>query len=54
MLYRHKITEIFCMAYDFCKLYDRFIKSNGLELEHDKLKCKYIPDLKMSSVENNL
>ena len=30
MISRVKITEIFCMSDDFCKLYDRFIKANGL------------------------
>ena len=27
MVATDKITEIFCMADDFCKLYDRFIES---------------------------
>ena len=29
MITEDKITEIFCMADDFCKIYDKFIKVNG-------------------------
>ena len=37
---KDKITEIFCMADDFCHVYDRFIKINGLAPKRDKLsKC---------------
>ena len=41
MISRDKITEIFCMADDFCKLYDRFIKANGLAPKRDKSKRMY-------------
>ena len=41
MISRDKITEIFCMADDFCKLYDSFIKANGLAPKRDKSKRKY-------------
>ena len=51
MISRDKITEIFCMADDFCKLYDRFIKANGLAPKRDKSKRKYHRDPRMSSAE---
>ena len=51
MISRDKITEIFCMADDFCKLYDRFIKANGLAPKRDKSKRKYHRDSRMSSAE---
>ena len=38
---KDKITEIFCMADDFCHIYDRFIKINGLAPKRDKSKRKY-------------
>lgn len=41
MISRDKITEIFCMADDFCKLYDRFIKANDLAPKRAKSKRKY-------------
>ncbi len=33
---RDKITEIFCIADDFCHIYARFIKINGLAPKRDK------------------
>ena len=39
------------MADDFCKLYDRFIKANGLAPKRDKSKRKYHRDSRMSSAE---
>lgn len=30
MITEDEITKIFCMADDFCKIYDKFIKVNGL------------------------
>ena len=39
------------MADAFCKLYDRFIKANGLAPKRDKSKRKYHRDPKMSSAE---
>ena len=39
-----EITEIFCMADDFCRLYDRFIKINGLARRLDNPKRKYHRD----------
>ena len=41
---RDKITENFCMADDFCHIYDRFIKINGLAPKRDKSKRKYHRD----------
>ena len=46
-----KITEIFYMADDFCKLYDRFIKAYGLVPKLDKSKRRYHRDPKMFSAE---
>ena len=43
MISRDKITEIFCMTDDFCKLYDRFIKANGLAPKRDKSKRNLFP-----------
>ena len=51
MISRDEITEIFCMSDDFCKLYDRFIKANGLAPKRDKSKRKYHRDPRMSSAE---
>lgn len=51
MITRDKITEIFCMANDFCKLFDHFIKANGIAPKRDKFKRKYHRDPKMSSGE---
>ena len=51
MMSRYIITEIFCMADDFCKLYDRFIKANGLAPNLSKSKRKYHRDPKTSSAE---
>lgn len=48
---RDKITEIFCMADDFCHIYDRFIKINGLAPERDKSKRKYHRDSTLSNAE---
>ena len=39
-----KITEIFCMADNFCRLYDRFIKTNGLARKRENSKRKYHRD----------
>lgn len=39
------------MSDDFCKLYDRFIKANGLAPKRDKSKRKYHRDPRMSSAE---
>ena len=30
MITEDEITKIFCMADDFCKIYDKFIMINGL------------------------
>ena len=48
---RDKITEIFCMADDFCHIYDRFIKINGLAPKRDKSKRKYHRDSTLSDAE---
>lgn len=45
---KDKITEIFCMADDFCQVYDRFIKINGLAPKRDKSKRKYHRDSTLS------
>ena len=39
---KDKIPEIFCMADDFCHVYDRFIKINGLAPKRDKSKRRCI------------
>ena len=46
-----KITEIFCMADDFCRVYDRFINANGLAPVRDRSKRKYHRDGKLSDAE---
>lgn len=51
MITNDKITEIFCMVDDFCIIYDRFIKVNGLAPKRDKKKRKYHRDSKMSDAE---
>lgn len=48
---RDKITEIFFMADNFCQLYDRFIKINGLARKRDKSKRKYHRDSTLSDAE---
>lgn len=48
---RDKITEIFCIADDFCHIYDRFIKINGLAPKRDKSKRKYHSDSTLSDAE---
>jgi len=46
-----KITEIFCMADDFCKVYERFIKVNGLAPARDKARRKYHRDGTLADAE---
>ena len=48
---RDKITEIFCIADDFCHIYARFIKINGLASKRDKSKRKYHRDSTLSDAE---
>ena len=48
---KDKITEIFFMADNFCQLYDRFIKINGLACKRDKPKRKYHRDSTLSDAE---
>ena len=48
---KDKITEIFFMADNFCQLYDRFIKINGLARKRDKSKRKYHRDSTLSDAE---
>ena len=48
---RDKITEIFCIADDFCHIYARFIKINGLAPKRDKSKRKYHRDSTLSDAE---
>ena len=48
---KDKITEIFCMVDDFCHVYDRFIKINGLAPKRDKSKRKYHRDSILSDAE---
>ena len=48
---RDKITEIFCRADDFCHIYDRFIKINGLAPKREKSKRKYHRDSTLSDAE---
>ena len=51
MITEDKITEIFCMADDFCKVYDKFVKINGLIPKRNKKRRKYHRDYKMSDAE---
>ena len=46
-----KVTEIFCMADDFCRVYDRFVKVNGLATKRDKSKRRYHRDGRVSDAE---
>ena len=46
-----KVTEIFCMADDFCQVYDRFVKVNGLAPKRDKSKRRYHRDGRLSDAE---
>ena len=48
---KDKITEIFFMADNFCQLYDRFIKINGLARKRDKSKRKYHRGSTLSDAE---
>ena len=48
---KDKITEFFCMTDDFCHIYDRFIKINGLAPKRDKSKRKYHRDGILSDAE---
>ena len=41
MITEDKITEIFCMADDFCKIYEKFIKVNGLKPKREKTRREY-------------
>lgn len=41
MITEDEITKIFCMADDFCKIYDKFIKANGLGPKRDRRKREY-------------
>ena len=38
---KDKTTDIFCMVDDFCHIYDRFVKINGLAPDRDKSKRNY-------------
>lgn len=46
-----KVTKIFCMADDLCRVYDRFVKVNGLAPKRDKLKRRYHRDGRLSDAE---
>lgn len=46
-----KVTKIFCMADDFCRVYDRFVKVNGLAPKRDKSKRRYHRDGRLSDAE---
>ena len=41
MITEDEITKIFCMADDFSKIYDKFIKANGLGPKRDRRKREY-------------
>ena len=51
MITEDKITEIFCMADDFCKIYDKFIKVNGLRPRRARKKREYHRDPRLSDSE---
>ena len=46
-----KVTKIFCMADDFCRVYDRFVKADGLAPKRDKSKRRYHRDGRLSDAE---
>ena len=46
-----KVTKIFCMADDFCRVYDRFVKVDGLAPKRDKSKRRYHRDGRLSDAE---
>ncbi len=48
---KDKVTEIFCMTDDFCQVYDRFVKVNGLAAVRDKSKRRYRRDSKLSDAD---
>ena len=41
MITEDKVPEIFCMADDFCKIYDKYIKANGLTPKRGRRKREY-------------
>lgn len=51
MITEDKITEIFCMADDFCKIYDKFIKVNGLKPKREKTRREYHRSPRLSDSE---
>ena len=51
MITEDEITKIFCMADDFCKIYDKFIMINGLGPKRDRRKREYHRASKMSDSE---
>ncbi len=51
MITEDEITKIFCMADDFCKIYDKFIRTNGLGPKRDRRKREYHRASKMSDSE---
>lgn len=51
MITEDEITKIFCMADDFCKIYDKFIKVNGLGPRRDRRKRNYHRAPKLSDSE---
>ena len=51
MITEDKVTEIFCMADDFCKIYEKFIKVNGLSPKRDRRKREYHREPRLSDAE---
>ena len=51
MITEDEITKIFCMADDFCKIYDKFIRTNGLGPKRDRRKREYHRASNMSDSE---
>ena len=51
MITEDEITKIFCMADDFSKIYDKFIKVNGLGPRRDRRKRNYHRAPKLSDSE---
>ena len=51
MITEDEITKIFCMADDFCKIYDKFLKVNGLGPRRDRRKRNYHRAPKLSDSE---
>lgn len=51
MLTEDKVTEIFCIADDFCEFFDKMMKKHVIEADNATKKRKYHRDSRMSRAE---